>query len=346
MNDLQRLCKTFSTDRPHDRVSTTTPVHCWTEKDRLDGQGVDAFVMILATQGCSWADTSGCTMCGYGNDSAGRPVTDTDLTRQIQTGLKNYHDEPLVKIFNSGSFFDDREISPEGRSLVLKAFPHAAKIAVESRPEYITPENLDQTKTILGARRFEIGIGLETSNDFIREHAINKGFTYSHYKHAAQLLHDHQMSVKTYVLCKPPFLTEQEALEDNLQTIQTVAPMTDIISINPVTIQRHTLVEFLWRRDEYRPPWLWTLIEILRQGHNLFSGHLKCDVVAGGSPRGPHNCGICDNKVIDALTRFSLTQDPSVFTDLSCDCQDIWRDQLGLEQMTFGAVVDWSRWKP
>ena len=154
------------------------------------------------------------------------------------------------------------------------------------------------------------------------------------------------MSVKTYVLCKPPFLTEQEALEDNAATIHAVANLSDVISINPVTIQRHTLVEYLWRREEYRPPWLWTLVEILKQGRDAFSGQLKCDTVAGGSPRGPHNCGKCDSRVLDALRRFSLEQDSKVFNDLSCSCQGQWRDQLELEQQTFGSIVDFSRWKP
>jgi archaeosine synthase beta-subunit len=346
MSELASLCKTFSAARHHDRVSTTRPISCWTEKDRLDGSTVDAFVMILVTQGCRWAENSGCTMCGYGNDSAGRPVTDADLAQQVQTGLKDYHGQPLVKIFNSGSFFDDCEISPEGRKTVLSSFPTAAKIAVESRPEYVREEPLRQAQDSLGSRCFEVGIGLETSNDVVRERAINKGFTFTQYKAAAELLHEHRMSVKTYVLCKPPFLTEQEALDDDLETIRAVSPLSDIISINPVTIQRHTLVEYLWRREQYRPPWLWTLVDILRQGHDHFPGLLKCDTVAGGSPRGPHNCGKCDAKVIEAVKRFSLEQDASVFKDLSCSCLDQWRDQLSLEQATFGSIVDWSRWKP
>jgi archaeosine synthase beta-subunit len=346
MSELSSLCKTFSQARHHDRVSATRPISCWTEKDRLGDKVVDAFVMILVTQGCRWAEDSGCTMCGYGNDSAGRPVTDADLAEQTQAGLKDFKGQPLVKIFNSGSFFDDREISEKGRSLVLSAFPQAEKIAVESRPEYVKEGHLRQAHEILGSRCFEVGIGLETANDFVREHAINKGFTFAQFRAASELLHQHRMSVKTYVLCKPPFLTEREALEDNVETIRAAGPLSDIISINPVTIQRHTLVEYLWRREEFRPPWLWTLVEIVKQGHDLFPGLLKCDTVAGGSPRGPHNCGKCDAMVLDAIRKFSIDQDASVLSDLSCSCQEQWRDQLNLEQATFGSIVDWSRWKP
>ncbi len=345
MSQLSDLCKTFQASRPHDRVSVTRPVRWWTEKDCLDSEVVDAFVVIFVTPGCSWAHHSGCTMCGYGNDSAAGPVTDENIEKQIQAALKDYHGEPLVKIFNSGSFLDDCELSKKSREAILTAFSKASKIAVESRPEYITAEALEQIHKSIDPRVFEIGIGLETANDFVREHAINKGFSFEQYKAAALLLKKQRMSVKTYLLSKPPFLTEQEAGEDNIESIRAIAPLTNVVSLNPVTIQRHTLVEFLWRRDEYRPPWLWTLVEVLRQGHQLFPGHLKCDTVGGGSQRGPHNCGECDKKILDAISAFSLHQDPSVFDDLACPCKELWQDQWDHEQLTFGSVVDWSRWK-
>jgi len=345
MSQLQDLCKTFSASRPHDRVTPSRPVRWWTEKDRLDGTVVDAFVVIFVTEGCSWAHHSGCTMCGYGNDSAATPVTTADLEQQVSTALRDYHGEPLVKIFNSGSFLDDRELPPKARETMLSSFSKASKITVESRPEYVTAEALEQIHALTDPRVFEVGIGLETSNDTVREHAINKGFTFAQYKTAAHLLRKQRMSVKTYLLTKPPFLTEQEAGEDNVQSIRAIAPLTDIISLNPVTVQRHTLVEFLWRRDQYRPPWLWTLVDVLQRGRQLFPGHLKCDTVAGGSQRGPHNCGTCDTKILDALNAFSLHQDPSVFNDLACPCHDLWQDQCAYEQLTFGSVVDWSRWK-
>jgi len=346
MNELQHLCKTFSSKAPHDRVSRTRPVSCWTEKDRLNGEVVDAFVVILATKGCTWAQGSGCTMCGYGNDSVGTTVSAEDFEQQLHIALQSYHGEPLVKIFNSGSFLDDCEIPPSTRSTILSAFSQARKISVESRPEYITEHTLSTIQDSLHNQIFEVGIGLETANDFVRDHAINKGFTYTQYKTAADLLRRHHVSVKTYVLVKPPFLTEHEAYEDSLHTIKTIAPLTDIISLNPVNVQRHTLVEYLWHRDEYRPPWLWTLVQLIQEGHRLYPGHLKCDVTGGGNPRGPHNCKTCDHQVLSALSDFSLHQDTSVFTDLSCSCQEQWRDQYAFENLTFGSIVDWSRWKP
>ena len=98
----------------------------------------------------------------------------------------------------------------------------------------------------------------------MREKAINKGFTFNDYKKAATLLKKHQMNVKTYVLMKPPFLTEKESLNDCIQTTKDIAPYTDLISLNPTNVQRHTVVEYLWKRNQYRPPWLWSIVEYLK----------------------------------------------------------------------------------
>ena len=45
-------------------------ISTWTEKDLLDGKVVDAWVIIFRTRGCYWAHASGCSMCGYVNDTA------------------------------------------------------------------------------------------------------------------------------------------------------------------------------------------------------------------------------------------------------------------------------------
>lgn len=347
MNAITTLCHSFKKE-PRLRESTLSqPVRCWSEKDVLDRTIVDAYVLILKTRGCSWALSSGCTMCGYWNDSAMGPVSDTDLLQQFDTAMERYAGEKIVKIFTSGSFLDPGEIPQTVRNHILQKLTQTTeKISVESRPEYITQQTLTELKEFTTHTPLEVGIGLETSNDFIRTHAINKGFTFNDYKKAAQLLKKNHYLVKTYVLVKPPFLTEQEALTDTLQTIQTCTPFTDTISINPTTVQRNTLVEYLWKRYQYRPPWLWTVIEILKQGSKQSSKRLQCDVTGGGSIRGPHNCKTCDSTILKALSEFSLTQKRTVLEHLTCDCQDLWRDQLDTEALSFGSCIDFVRWQP
>jgi radical SAM enzyme (TIGR01210 family) len=284
-------------------------------------------------------------MCGYFNDSMLAPVSEHDLQTQFEKAMKMYKGEPIVKLFTSGSFLDPREIPVSVQHSILTLLSNQAEeVSVESRPEYITEKRIEQIQKSMQSTPFEIGIGLETSNDLVRKNAINKGFTFLQYKKAAQLLRRHRMNVKTYVLLKPPFLTEKEALDDCLRTTHDAAPFTDVISLNPTNIQRHTVVEYLWKRDQYRPSWLWSVIEILKQHADRPDVHMKCDTVGGGSPRGVHNCGICDQKVLSAIGQFSLSQKQSLFNGLTCECKEKWHDQLDLENLSFGSFPDFGRW--
>jgi hypothetical protein len=344
MDEVSQFCKSLKKDFTPKVQNAKKPVRWWSEKDVFDGQIDDAYVIIFRTKGCSWALQSGCTMCGYFNDSMWQSVSDKDLLTQFDTALNRYHGEKVIKIFTSGSFLDDNEVKPAVRKQILgKLAETADKISVESRPEYITDKMLTDVKTVVDSKVFEIGIGLETADDYIRQHAINKGFTFNDYKKAVALIKNHDCQVKTYVLVKPPFLTENCAIEDSIDTVKNIKAYTDTVSFNPVNVQRGTLVEYLWKRREYRPAWLWSVVEILKKSKEIAGNKLvKCDVVGGGSKRGVHNCGTCDKQFLDAIAQFSLTQDMDVFDHLECGCKERWLDQLDLEPLGFGSLVDLS----
>ncbi len=344
MNEIATFCQSLKKDFTPHKQDPRQPVRCWSEKDVLNGKIVNAYVIILRTRGCSWAQTSGCTMCGYFNDSMFIDVSEKDLRSQFEKAMQNYRDEKIVKLFTSGSYLDPYEISLPMQNEILSILTERAeKISVESRPEYITEKRLTAIQKIVALKEFEVGIGLETSNDLVREKTINKGFTFHDYKKATRLLKKHKMYVKTYVLMKPLFLTEKESLDDCIQTLKDIALYTDLVSLNPTNVQRHTVVEYLWKRNQYRPPWLWSIVEFLQLSKNITDTFVKCDVVGGGSTRGPHNCGSCDNNVLNAIEEFSLTQKQTVFQDLTCDCKEKWHDQLDLENLSFGSLIDFSR---
>ena len=342
MKELTQWCTQFTKGFTPREQDPAKPVRCWAEPDILNTKTVDAYVMILRTQGCSWSLVSGCTMCGYSNDSIGKPVSKEQLQQQLTTALASYNKEPVVKIFNSGSFFDEKEIPVALQDSLLSSLSESAeKIVVESRPEYVTDKTLQRCTKLLGDTQLEVGIGLESADDTIREYAINKGFRFQDYVKAADCCHTHDCRVKTYLLIKPPFLTEQEAIDDCLSSIQKADKYTDVFSLNPTTVQKNTIVDFLWKRHQYRPPWLWSIIKILTDAKT--KKRLQCDLVAGGSPRGAHNCKQCNSQVVHALNAFTLSQDVNEFKGLSCECHALWQDQCDLEQLTFGSGIDFSK---
>ena len=323
------------------KTNKSIPVSCWSEKEILNNKIIDSFVIIFKTLGCSWALKSGCSMCGYFNDSLWSNISDKELLQQFEFALKKYKGEKFVKIFTSGSFLDEKEIKPTVREKILKKlYKTAEKVSVESRPEYITNKKLEKIKKIIGLKIFEIGIGLETADDDIRKYNINKGFTFNDYKKATEIMKKYNIKIKTYVLVKPPFLSEKKAINDTINTIKKIKNITDIISLNPINIQSNTLVNYLWKREQYRPSWLFSIVQILIEGKKIMGEkRIKCDIVGGGSNRGAHNCDECNKNYLQAISDFSLKQDINVFNNLKCDCKEKWFDQLDLEEIGFGSLT-------
>ena len=342
MNELAQFCKELKKKIKIKEKDPNKPVSFWSEKDILNSKTVDTFVIIFRTKGCSWALNSGCTMCGYFNDSMLESVSDENILSQFEKAMGSYSNQKFVKIFTSGSFLDDKEISLKIRKKILeRLFKTADKISIESRPEYITDKKLSEISKITKDKIFEIGIGLETASDEVRERNLNKGFTFNKYKKAAKLLKKYKFKLKTYVLIKPPFLTEKESIDDAIGTIEKIKAITDIVSFNPTNVQKYTLVEYLWRRRQYRPPWLFSIVEILIESKKIAGDmQIKCDISGGGSIRGPHNCKGCDRKYLNAIADFSLKQDVKIFNGLPCECKEKWLDLLDIEELSFGSIID------
>ena len=87
-----------------------------------DGTTCTAATVILRTRGCAWWWKSGCTFCGYFNDVRD-DVTANDLFAQWEVAKRLTNDFKgckMVKVYTSGTFFEDQENPPEWQEMVLK----------------------------------------------------------------------------------------------------------------------------------------------------------------------------------------------------------------------------------
>ena len=307
-------------------------VNLWREPEALGPERVTAFVAILRTRGCYWADLKGCSMCGYAKDTLGRSATPDELRQQLDGIRRAYRDEPYVKFYTSGSFLDDREVDPASRAACLGAFSGRAKrVLFETLPEFAQPATLEPLRAAFSGE-IEVALGLESTQPQVLQRFINKGAPPSEYLAAGDRVRALGLRAKAYLLLKPPYLTEGESIEDVVQSVEVAAPHFDAISINPVHIQNGTVVEWLYRRGRYRPPWLWSLVEAVQRGAKVRgSTRLVTFPTAGGLPRGPHNCGKCDRAILDALETASLDQSFGGLEGLVCGCRSDWAFSRGVE---------------
>lgn len=309
-------------------------VNAWTEDEAIGAERVRAFVVILRTRGCYWADQKGCSMCGYAKDTLGRSATEAELAEQLDRALERYRGEPYVKVYTSGSFLDDREVDPASRARFVAAFSgRARRLLFETLPEFVSPATVSPLRAAF-AGELEGALGLESTDPDVLGKFVHKNAPPSAYLEAADRFRELGVSPKAYLLLKPPYLTEDESIRDVRRSIGVAAERFDTLSVNPVHIQNGTVVEWLYRRGRYRPPWLWSLVEVLRLGAADRKGRrLVSFPTAGGMARGPHNCGRCDAAVLRAIEEASLAQEFSGLDALDCACRASWTASRALEPL-------------
>jgi hypothetical protein len=322
-----------------------TPVASWFDYDYFteERKAIKALTIILRTAGCQWRK---CTMCGFWQESA--DVTQADILAQLKHSLRNSPEEEcILKIFTSGSFLDEREISSETRREIAEMVRKRGRIRkfiVETRPEFVSAERIEDLNDV---ENLELAIGLETANDFIRSKYINKGFSFDDYIKAAEIVMDCGATVKTYLLLKPPFVSEKKAIEDVIKSAELVSDYSSTISLNLCNIQKYTPLEALWRRGFYRPPWLWSAVEAIKEIRKR-DIVVMSDPVGAGYKRGPHNCGTCDHEIKEAIKTFNITQDLSVLesleeNEMECECKDVWHALLKYDAFLFDSILEGKR---
>ena len=324
------------------------PVSFWIKEARLLNEVGKEFTIILRTKGCSWAlgEMGGCSMCGYVQDANIENVKPEFITNQFEYALKNKiteiekdNNNYVLKIFNSGSFFDDEEISDQVREHIyekISKIPKIKEVVIESRADYINHKNLAEMRDLLQDKYIEIGIGLETADDHIRQHYINKGLTFDDFKIALSTCKENNIGVKAYLLLKPPFLNEQGAIDDCVNSIRTCINLAvNTISINPLNIQKGSLAEYLWYQNRYRPPWFYSLFKCLKKAviqEDLKKTRILSDPSGAGSKRGIHNClnRECNENMMRILRNFVQKQNiDELYENMhKCLCKQRYQYQL------------------
>ncbi len=334
------------------REKQHTKITSWVDNHILpDGTMGKAIAMVLPTRACKYARAKhgGCSFCTLPSDNPLNP-SDEDLKRipdnaerMFVEKSKKYSDQILaVKFYTSGSFLDPWELPIEVREEILRRFSKKVReIVIETRCEYVIKKHLDSVKKVIDPSRVIVAIGQETMNDEINKRSNNKGHTVKQFERAVRLLKQYGFRVKGYILLKPIFVSEKLAKDDAIFSAKQMIMLgVDGISINPCYIGKWTLMEMLFKRGGYSPPWLWTVLDVTiaikRLGKDII---VISDPVAAGKDRGPRNCGKCDNSIKESLKKFSGSQNLKYLEGIDCVCRNIYENTLIAETFSSGQGI-------
>lgn len=303
----------------------------------VDGKKVKRFVVHFRSNGCVWCKhTGGCSMCGFWNETTqGKTIiTAEEFVTQFKNvlsahDLKSY---ASLSLYNAGSFLNEQEIpfsaAEEIFSLVSEKLPNLRQLIIESRVENISEEKLRALQKILGTDiRLSIGIGFESQNDVIRNLILNKGVSKRHFEKCIEITNALNIQPIAYLMIKPPFLTEAEAIEDAVESAKYLNKVgVREIHYETMTIEDNTFVNMLYDRGYYKLPWLWSIAEILKRVHPSVKPFLTPLSYIAKAKDAPKNCSLCSEAVKGKIyekycSDFSLSH----FDELDCTCKQEWQ---------------------
>lgn len=330
-----------------------------------EGECIDRIMIVLRANGCEhYLKTGGCSMCAHYNGTAINDKIGTDnYIKQWVSIINNtctddgkiidLNKYKVVCLYNLGSLLNENEIKTDAIEYIFKSintFKNIKKVIIESRAEFVNEEILQLIKNNCD-KIIEIGIGVESTNDKIRNLCHHKNITDKNiFKTAVEIIHKLNYKALAYVNFKPCFLTEQESIDDAIKTsIDCFNLGFDAVSIEPTSLQEYSLTDYLNNLGYYRVPWLWSLTKIVEGIYKEFE-HKKLDIRIGGyfdeevlsGSQGANfnerneifpyktssNCKYCSVDFINNIKNFNMTYDIECLNNIEkCRyCYQLWED--------------------
>jgi hypothetical protein len=228
------------------------------EEERAgSGQVVSSATILLTNKECPWR----CLMCDLWKNTTTQTVPVGAIPRQIDHALAQLRSRPeQIKLYNSGSFFDPAAIPPVDYPAIARTVAFAKHVVVESHPRLVGERALRFRDLLSGS--LEVAMGLETVHPQVLPR-LNKKFELGHFSQAAAFLRTHGISVRAFVLVKPPFLDEEEGLEWAVKSVAfALSCGATVVSLIP-TRPGNGALERLMAAGEFSPPRLTTLEKAL-----------------------------------------------------------------------------------
>jgi len=338
----------------------------------FEGKVVDRIMVVLRATGCThYKSKHGCSMCAHYDGTTDRSVKAQEYITQwsnvvngesVEEKYKHGFDInkfPILCLYNLGSFLSEKEVPYRAVKeifLSISKLPGIKKTIIESRAEYITPKILEIIREVYSGV-VEVGIGLESSNKTIRELCHHKNMPDLRvFERSIETLHKYGFKALAYVNQKPIFLTEKEAIDDAIKTALYAYKIgVDAVSIEPTSLQNHSLTNHLHNLGLYRVPWLWSVTEVVKGIYDKvgdkkidlrLGGYFDEEVLSGSQGIAPGvdrneifpyetsgNCRLCDQRCINAIKEFNKTLDVNVLSkQKACPyCHHTWQDAIAIK---------------
>jgi len=263
-----------------------------------NGEVVPIATVFLTNRECPWR----CLMCDLWKNTLTKSVDPGMIPAQIRYALDHLSSARQIKLYNSGSFFDSGAIPPEDYRAIAESVSAFERVIVECHPSLVGTRCLEFRDELTG--RLEVAMGLETVHPEVLE-KLNKRMTVESFASAGRFLKEHDIDLRVFILVKPPFMQEWEAIEWAKRSLDYAFDCGATAATLIPTRAGNGSMEELADAGEFSPPRLETVEAAVAYGLSLNRGRVFVDLWDLSSTE---SCSECLQPRLDRLKKMNTEQ--------------------------------------
>jgi archaeosine synthase beta-subunit len=285
------------------------PYGWFNEQERgADGIRKEVSVILLTNRECPYS----CLMCDLWKHTTDERVPPGAIPVQIEYALDRLSPASMVKLYNSGSWFDPAAIPAGDDRRIASLLAGFRNILVESHPSFLGDRTLEFAAMLEG--QLQVAIGLETVHPDVLPR-LNKYMSLEDYRSGVEFLGSNGIQSRTFILLRPPFLSEEEGVEWACRSLDFAFDCgVDVCSVIPVR-KGNGALDHLESEGYFREPTLSSLERVLEYGIGLGKGLVFADLWDLERFSG---CGNCFGSRKERLEK--MNRDQQIQAPVHCSC--------------------------
>jgi radical SAM enzyme (TIGR01210 family) len=245
---------------------------CVEEERAASGEIVPVATIFLTNRECPWR----CLMCDLWRNTLPYATPPSAIPAQIDYALSRLPAARQIKLYNSGSFFDSKAVPLVDHGAIARRARNFERVIVECHPALISERCL-RFRDLLHDAQLEIAMGLETAHPRVLAQ-LNKRMTLEQFARAAAFLRANNLALRVFILLKPPFLDEEEALHWAKRSLDFAFDCDATVAALIPTRLGNGALEALAEQGKFSPPKLVTLEAMMSYGLAQKRGRVFADL--------------------------------------------------------------------